>query len=180
MDTNQLLHQLRALANRWAMKAREFAQDGRNSADQAQAQYYRGFAEGYYKAAMELAAVLKGDQPDTASSGANPAAPSAPRSPSSGEGMPSAKPAPAPAAPVYIALSIGEVISMLEYVGAGPRDVVAKPGNIYHAIFSRWQSLTEPERIAKISGADPRLVILNFGKLKDTNDPYVEFAFKQG
>ncbi|MFN8531028.1 MAG: hypothetical protein U0670_20690 [Anaerolineae bacterium] len=175
MDTNQLLIQLRALANRWAMKAREFAQDGRNSADQAQAQYYRGFAEGYYKAAMELAAVLKGDQTDTAPSDGKSAVP---RSPSLGGETPSAKPA--PAAPIYATLSIGDVISMLEYVGAGPRDVIAKPGNIYHAIFSRWQSLTEPERIAKISGADPRLVILNFGKLKDTNDPYVEFAFKQG
>ena len=53
---------LRALANKWALMARDHARDSKTSntnADAATASYHRGIAETYYKAAMELADVVK-------------------------------------------------------------------------------------------------------------------------
>ncbi|MDX2160084.1 MAG: hypothetical protein SF162_02045 [bacterium] len=167
MDANQLLQDLRALANRWALKAREFARDSRDNQDASQAQYYRGFAEGYYKAATELAAVLKGESPDAAETAARPTA--------SGDSPQSTS-----AAPTYLALSMGEVVNILSFSGTSARDVSMKPGNTFYATFSKWEPLSEPERVAKIAGADPRITVLGNGRTKDTNDPYVEFAFKQG
>jgi len=175
MDMNQLMTELRALANRWAIKAREFARDGKNSSDQGQAQYYKGFAEGYYKAATELAAVLKGE-----TAPADGSATLLVNTPSTAPARPAAPAAPVSAPPTYIALPLNEIINVLEFSGASARDVKIKPGNTVYAEFSRWQPLTEHERVAKIAAADPRVVILNFGRTKDTNDPYVEFAFKQG
>jgi hypothetical protein len=168
MNVNELLNELRALANRWAMKARDFARDARDSTNAEQGQYYRGYADGYYKAATELAALLKGETP-TENMTASPI--------NTGSRSPAAAPPP-PAA--YIALPVGEIITMLELAGVSPRDVTFRPGNIVYAVFSRWQPTSEPERVARIKAADLRIVILNHGKLKDTGDPFVEFAFKQG
>ncbi len=178
MNSNELLNELRALANRWAIKARDFARDAKSNADAGQAQYYRGMADGYYRAATELAATLKGET-TTAEPATNTSTPAAPR-PATNAASDGTQPA-APAAPVeYIALPVNEIMNMLEYSDLNPRDVTFKPGNVVYALFSRWHPLTNHERIAKIAALDSRIVILNYGKVKDTNDPYVEFAFKQG
>jgi hypothetical protein len=34
------------------------------------------------------------------------------------------------------------------------------------------------ERIERLKAADLRIVILESGKVKDTNDPYIELAFR--
>ena len=191
MNLNELVSELRTMANRWALKARDYVRDARENSDPEQAQYYRGYADGYYKAATELAALLKGDigngdtgtQIPVAPRPAPPTQTSIPAAPKpvAPKAAPAAAPTPAPAATVeYVALPVGEVLNMLEYGGVSPRDVTLKSGNIVYAIFSRWQPFTEHERVAKVAGLDMRIVILNFGKLKDTGDPYIEFAFKQG
>ncbi len=179
MDISQLMHELRALANRWAIKAREYARDGKASADPAQAQYYQGFAEGYYKAATDLAAFLKGETVDVDGSSTLIVNPPTPKQ-SSAPKPQAAPPPPVAPSPSYLNMAVSEIINVLEFAGASPRDVKIRPGNTVYAEFSKWQPLADHERVAKIAAADPRVVILNFGRTKDGNDPYVEFAFKQG
>lgn len=170
------LEALRQLANRWTLKARDFARDSKtdNPADPIAA-YNRGLAEGYYKAAVELAELLKEQHTQAAPPNPAPAA------------KPAARPAPAPkaaAAPpappaeTYLPIPYNEVLQMLEYAGTNPRDVTVSKFNVFVAVFSKWENLMPHERIDTLKRADMRLIILNSGKTRDTNDPYIEFAFK--
>lgn len=166
---DDLLTALRGLANRWALKARDLNRDAKGEADDAKAAYSRGYAEGYYRAATELAALLKegADKPG----GAMP-----PR----GTPKPAAS-AVAPTAPpvAYAAISVGEVLAMLSVAGIDPRDIEQRGDKSFRAVFSKWQNIHDPERVEKIKKADNRVVILSSGRTKDTNDPFIEFAFKQ-
>lgn|SRR5690554_3549892 len=170
---------LRQLANRWTLKAREFARDSKtdNPADPIAA-YNRGLAEGYYKAAVELAEVLKRDQAGAPAS-AQPAAPA----PKPAASQPAAAPKPAAPPPqpaeTYLPVPYNEAVQILEYSGTNPREVTVNKQNVFTAIFSKWENLMPHERIDLLKKADMRIVILNTGKTKDTNDPYVEFAFKE-
>ena len=174
---------LRNLANRWTLKAREFARDAKSSdKDAASAAYNRGLAEGYYKAAVELAEVLK-QQTEAAQAAPAPA----PQAAQPMQPAPTARPAapspvaPAPAAPpaeAYLPIALNEVLMMLEYAGTNARDVTVTKQNVFTAVFSKWENLMPHERIDTLKKADMRLVVLDSGKTKDTSDPFIEFAFK--
>jgi hypothetical protein len=170
-NPNDPLANLRALANRWTMLARDYARDARSNTDEVRSQYTRGLAEGYYKAAMELAEAIKSLPKVTTAT-----LPAVPRSaePVPAAASPSAEPPP----PTYLPLSIGEVINILEYAGVSPRDVTPTKNNTYIAVFSRWENIMPHERIEKIKTGDLRIVIIGSGKTKDTTDPYVEVAFQ--
>ena len=45
-------------------------------------------------------------------------------------------------------------------------------------MFSRLQPITQETRIRQLSAADPHLVIVDQGTLRDTGDPYIDFAFR--
>lgn len=158
---------LRGLANRWALAARDYARESKmltGQGDEAKAAYYRGMAETYYKLAMELADVVK-------TMPAN--APAAPAVAASAAEMP-----PTPPSPRYAAISISEAMRILDYAGVSARDVKQHKDNVFSAVFSRWQPVSERERIAQITSFDPRVIILNSGLLPDTKDPYIDFAFR--
>jgi hypothetical protein len=179
MNAHELVQALRALANRWALLARDYAREGRDSKDEKQSAYYRGYAEGYYKAATELAAQLKGNIVDAPIVSVPQSAVDVEQIAVENVQAVSKHAAPSPISS-FEAISVGEIINILEFAGVSPRDVSIMDGNVVYAVFSRWQPFTEHERVAKIAGADLRIVILGFGKVKDSSDPYVEFAFKQG
>lgn len=174
-------HALRSLANRWTLKAREFARDAKSSdKGEATAAYNRGLAEGYYKAAVELAEVLK-HQAEEAQAGAAATPVAAPPNPPPAAQPAAAIPQPAaPAAPaeMYLPIPLNEVLMILEYAGTNARDVSMNKQNVFTAVFSRWENLMPHERVEKLRKVDMRLIVLNNGKTKDTSDPYVEFAFK--
>jgi hypothetical protein len=156
---------LRALANRLTLKARDAAAEGkRKAAGDPQADFLRGLAEGYYKAALDLAEVIKdqGRQSQATAPGLTAAPPEDPNEPD-----------------YDMSLSLSDVMRMLEYAGVTPRDVTPHKDGTYHAVFSKWQNMTEPERIEKIKTVDSRLVLLAHGKTKETNDPFVNFAFRK-
>ncbi len=167
---------LRALANRWVLKARDHARQSKSTGDERLSAYHRGIAETYHKAALDLADVLQ--------SGGSRAPASSSQTPSTGS-LPDTRPMTAPALedegePVsYVALAVKEVILMLEYAGISARDVNMHKDNVYTAIFSRWQPFSDDERLKMMQGADRRLVVLANGKLRDTGDPYVDFAFRE-
>lgn len=167
-ETQDLFNALRDLANKWAMKARDYARDSKTPGmAESTAAHNRGMADGYYKAAVELAEFLKAytSAPKPAAAPA-PAAAHAPTQPS-------------PAAPEYLNLPIGEVIDILTFAGTNVRDVTQDREHRYTGIFSRWENLMPHERLDKIKAADSRIVILDSGKVKDTGDHFVVFAFKR-
>ena len=191
---DDLMTALRALANRWTMKARDYARASKEAgSDEAQASYNRGFAEGYYKAATELATVIKelesgGNIAPRSAPARPPAPPQQQQGPSSTQQggrrtvaptplAPPAAPKP-PSAPIYISVSVGEAVSILEFAGTSVRDVVQNKDNSFRAIFSRWENMMPHERIERIQKADARIIILGNGKLEG-NDQYVDFAFKE-
>jgi len=201
---DDLINTLRSLANRWTMLARDYARASKEAgATEAQVSYNRGYAEGYYKAATELAALIKEQElaPRPAQPQARPAAPAQPPTQQGGRRpgatpaanppqqqrpapaqTPSARPAP-PAAPSeprvsYGIISVGEALSVLEFAGCAARDVVLNKDNSFHAIFSRWENMMPHDRVERIKKADGRIVILNTGKT-ETQDHFVDFAFKE-
>lgn len=165
---DDLLSALRNLANRWAMKARDFNRDAKTETDEVKSSYHKGYAEGYYRAATELATLLKeqGDKPISAAPSIPAAAPKA------------AAPVSAPAGPTYASIAVGEVLTLLSYEGIDPRDIEQRKDNTFRAVFSKWQNTMDHERIEKMKRADNRVIILSSGRTKDTNDPFIEFAFK--
>lgn len=185
----ELITTLRSLANRWAMKARDYARSSKEEGvTEAQANYDRGFADGYYRAATELAAIVseqgaaKDPQPKVVSSapsaGAAPPRPAAPQPPAA----PAAAPAPPSAPPkpqvTYAPVTVGEAISILIFGGCEPRDVTHNKDNSLHATFSSWGSLMLHEQVERVQSADPRIIILNSGKL-ESHDYWIDFAFKE-
>ncbi|HVU14834.1 MAG TPA: hypothetical protein VHD90_26345 [Phototrophicaceae bacterium] len=187
---DDIMATLRSLANRWAIRARDYASAAKaEGTTEAQASYNRGFAEGYYKAATELAAIIK-DQatappPPPRSSAPRPAAPPQPRAsaptarPAAPPARPAASPQPAvPPAPTYAAISVGEALSVLEFAGTSARDIVQNKDNSFRAIFSRWENMMPHVRVEQVQKADNRIIILGTGKL-DGNDPFIDFAFKE-
>jgi hypothetical protein len=157
---------LRGLANRWALLARDYARESKTHTeqrDEVKAAHYRGMAETYYKLALELAEVVK-TMPTGAPVVAAPQTVDAP---------------PVPQATPYAAVSINEAMRILDYAGVSARDVKQHKDNVFSAVFSRWQPVSERERIEQITRFDQRIVILSSGLLPDTKDPYIDFAFRE-
>jgi hypothetical protein len=171
---DDFLSALRDTANRWALRARDYARDAKAETDPTKAALNRGYAEGYYKAATELAALLKDETARSARSLSDLAGASPPPAASA-----SPVESPAQAAVTYAPVSVGEVLTMLNYAGIDPRDIEQRKDNSFRAVFSRWQNIMDHERIEIIKKSDLRIVILNSGKLRDTHDAFVEFAFRE-
>lgn len=167
MDKKEL-QMLQKLANRWVMEAREYLREAKISGtDERTTAFERGRAEAMNKAAQDLAAVLKQLMKEASLIG---------QPISSGEEL---MPASAPGAPeVYAEVPINEVLQFLEFAGTTARDVRIHKDNAITAVFSRWQPLSTTERLQRIRDADPTIIILDEGKLQDTGDPYVDFAFR--
>jgi len=186
----ELITELRALANRWAMKARDYARASKEEgATEAQTNYNRGFADGYYRAATELATLLtepgiaRDPQPKPVSSapsaGASPARPAAPQPPAVSPPAATPPPPPPPKPKVtYASTSVGEAISILVFAGCQPRDVTLNKDSSLHATFSSWGSMMLHEQVDRVRNADPRIIILNSGKL-ESHDYFIDFAFKE-
>lgn len=154
---------LRALANRWVLLARDHARESKaqtDAGDDARAAYYRGMAEACHKLALELANVVK----------AMPAVAQAAAAPEDETTPPETR---------YAAVTLQEALRTLDYAGVGARDVKQHKDNVFSAVFSRWQPFSETERLDRIRNVDPRIVIVAHGKLPDTHDPYVDFAFSK-
>lgn len=157
---------LRALANRWVMLARDHARDAKTHSEAgnaAKAGYARGVAETYYKLALELADVVKTMAASSEPSPANDAPP--------------ATVAEAPTAQ-YAPVPLSEAMRLLDYAGVSARDIKQHKDNVFSAVFSRWQPFSQPERLERMKSADARIVILAHGKLPDSYDLYVDFAFR--
>jgi hypothetical protein len=186
---DDLMTALRSLANRWTMLARDFARASKEAGtNEAQVQYNRGYAEGYYKAATELAALIKAEetkprpppqggrrgvtgrltpQPQAAPRPAQPTAPQATQ-----------QTAPAAPAVTYASVSMRDAIDILVFAKCQPREVIPNKDNSFHATFSSWGSMMLHEQVERVKKADPRIIVLGSGKM-ESHDYFIDFAFKE-
>lgn len=87
---------------------------------------------------------------------------------------PAAKPSP----PTYAPVPLKEALDLLSYAGLYPRNVKQHKDNAFTATFSKMQATSNKERIEAMQRMDPRIIILDQGKLSDNGDPFIDFAFK--
>jgi hypothetical protein len=168
---DNLIEELKALANRWVLKARDHNSESKTrtgAQDMTNAFYHKGLAEGYHKAALDLATLLKGagETTRTTSTSEQPAAQSQPAEKAEPE-------------VIYAPVSAEDAGYILNYAGVTPRDLNRHKDNAFTAVFSRWQPISDAERVALIKSADPRIMILESGRLRDSNDPFIDFAFRE-
>ncbi len=86
-------------------------------------------------------------------------------------------PAPAAETPLYLATSEADAQAVLQRAGLFARSLTLHPDNVFSAVFSRLQPITLENRVRQLRAADARLVIVDSGTLRDTGDPYIDFAF---
>src|SRR5262245_44369752 len=120
----ELTTALRALANKWTYRARDYSRDAKATDSAETAAYGRGAAESYHKAAMELAAVLQGEG-GALQTGERQAIKDT-------NTVPVANTAGAPAV-AYAAIPIREVVIMLDYAQVNARDITMNPNNVFTA-----------------------------------------------
>jgi hypothetical protein len=77
----------------------------------------------------------------------------------------------------YIVVSESEVSKLLVAAGVFPRTLRAHPDYAFTAIFPRLQPMSQEQRVSLITQADPRIIILDQGRLPDSGEPYIDFAF---
>lgn len=153
---------LRALANHWTVLARDYARDAKaaEASDPGRSHYLRGVAEGYYKAATELAGRLKQAEMRGGVSG------------QAAEVQAAAPPG------RYASVPMNEVLSMFAQAGTAPRDVFPRENGSFTAVFSKWEPIQPHERVAAMQSVDSRVIILSQGKTQEAGDPMIDFAFK--
>lgn len=86
----------------------------------------------------------------------------------------------APSASVeYMPVSEQAVNDLLVQIGLYPRTLHVHADHVFTAVFSRLQPISQDQRIQALNEADARIIVLDYGKLPDTNDPYIDFAFRE-
>jgi hypothetical protein len=79
----------------------------------------------------------------------------------------------------YMPVSEQSVNELLSSIGLYPRTLHVHADHVFTAVFSRLQPISQDQRIQALNQADSRIVVLDYGKLPDTNDPYIDFAFRE-
>lgn len=142
---------LLALIAQWESRAAEAREQTRliHASDVSRAAYYEGVLRTYLGVANDLRALLS---PATSAETPTPA-------------------------PHYLAVPESEAADLLRRAGLFARSLTLHPDGVFSAVFSRLQPVTLENRVAQLSAADPRIVIVDSGTLRDTGDPYIDFAF---
>jgi hypothetical protein len=77
---------------------------------------------------------------------------------------------------VFDKLSREGVLRLLARANLNAANIYLHADGAATAIFPRLHPLTNEERIAQLQAVDARLVILDSGRLRDSGDPFVDFA----
>lgn len=152
-DDNPLLH----LLTHWQAAAAEAHDHYRQQRgnDMYTANYYRGVAETYERAALDLQALISHTHATET------------------EPIPSIPTAAIP----FVQVAEADVNALLRGLGLFPRALKRHDDGAFTATFSKLQSHTNDDRTAALQAADPRLRILDVGNLRDTGEPFIDFGF---
>lgn len=77
----------------------------------------------------------------------------------------------------YLATAEADAQAVLQRAGLFTRSLTLHPDHVFTAVFSRLQPITLENRLRQLRAADSRLVVVDSGTLRDTGDPYIDFAF---
>ncbi len=140
------------LIERWEALAREADEQTRliNAQDLARVSFYQGVSKTYRRAAQDVRDLI--------------APPEVPAEP----------------APEYFLVPEQEAADVLRSAGLFTRSFTLHPDHVFSAVFSRLQPISQENRVRQLSAADPRIVILDQGTLRDSGDPFIDFAFIAG
>jgi hypothetical protein len=141
---------LLALAQKWESLAAEAREQTRltHASDLSRAAYNEGVVRTYLAAAADLRALIRPVESEASS-----------------------------APPQYLAVTEADAADVLRRAGLFTRSLTLHPDRVFSAVFSRLQPLTLESRIRELTAADPRVVVLDSGTLRDSGDPYIDFAF---
>jgi hypothetical protein len=142
---------LHALIEKWEALADDAREQARflNPNDFARQGFFQALQKTYRAAAQDLRDLLAGE----------------------------AEPLPAPEE--YLAVAEEEASAVLQQAGLFARSLTLHADRVFTAVFSRLQPITQENRIRQLSAVDARIVIVDQGTLRDSGDPYVDFAFRQ-
>ena len=142
---------LRTLIEQWEILADQAREQTRltNASDLSRVSFHQGVMKTYLSAIQDLRALLH--QPEVSSTDRD------------GD---------------YLVVPEREAAAIVERAGLFARALTLHPDRVFTAVFSRLQRTTQDSRIRQLSGADPRLVIVDQGALRDTGDPFIDFAFR--
>jgi hypothetical protein len=143
-------HDLAALFEVWEARAHEARERSRSDrvGDVQTAYYYKGVSDTYQQIMGEVKALF-----DTEAQAA--------------------------AAPIaYLPVTAQEVGDLLTGAGLYPRALTVHTDHAFTAVFSRLQPLSQEQRLRLLAETTPSIVILDYGKLADTNEPFIDFAFR--
>jgi serine/threonine protein kinase len=155
MAMQRLTADLMALAFKWEKEAKDAeTRVAKLTGDRQTAMFHRGAAKGYGSAAAELRSLI-----ETTSQGA----------------------AAVPAAPpqIYAPVTRKEAATFLEDLGMKVSYLYEDKGYIFTAIFPKVPLTSLEERIERMRQVAPGIVIIESGKLPDTSEPYIDFAFNE-
>jgi hypothetical protein len=140
---------LHTLIEQWEALARQADEQTRimNAQDLSRVSFYQGVSKTYRSAAQDLRDLIA--PPD----------------------------APAALAPEYLRVSEAEAADVLRNAGLFTRSLTLHPDWVFSAVFSRLQPIAQESRVRQLSAADARIVILDQGTLRDSGDPFIDFAF---
>lgn len=83
------------------------------------------------------------------------------------------------APPQYRAMTETEAAALLQRAGLFARSLTLHADHVFTAVFSRLQPVAQDSRIRRLTDADPSVVIVDQGTLRDSGDPYIDFAFAE-
>ncbi len=140
---------LRALIAQWEARAAQAHEQTRldSASELSRVSFYEGVMKTYLSAAQDLRDLLAPER----------------------ETVPSSLP--------YLAVPEQEAAAVLQTAGLFARSLTLHPDHVFTAVFSRLQPITLENRVHHLNNADPRIVIVDQGTLRDTGDPYIDFAF---
>jgi serine/threonine protein kinase len=80
---------------------------------------------------------------------------------------------------IYSAVTRKEVTDLLEKLNMKVSDLYGDKDHVFTAIFPRLPLFTLEDRIARLREAAPGVIILDSGKVSDTGEPFLDFAFNE-
>lgn len=146
------LDELSALLQTWTERAQVARQKSRmdRAGDAQTAYYHKGISDTYQQAIRDLEGLF-GEIAVTVPNAASPV--------------------------TYVAVSESTVNDLLTSAGLYIRELTVHADHVVTAVFSRLQPTTQEQRLQALTQADSRIVILSQGKLMETGEPFIDFAF---
>ena len=80
--------------------------------------------------------------------------------------------------PVYAAVERRDVERLFRQAKIKPKNLYEDTDDVFTAVFPKALSVSVQERIRQVQSLAPGIVILEYGQLPDTAEPYVDFAFE--